>query len=189
MTLYLQLFLTFLKIGAISFGGGYGALSIIHSEVVLSHQWISSQEFMEILTIAEITPGPIAINSATYVGMKIGGIWGAVVATTGSVIVPFLIVILLSVLYEGQRENLLLNNIVKGLKTVVLALIISVFITMGQAVISPYWLEQKNLAFLVIKLAFFIGSYYLMRKKGFAPIRAMFLCGVLFGSIKTIVAI
>ena len=83
--IYLQLFLSFLKVGAFSFGGGYAALPLIQDEIVTNHQWLSQQEFTDLITISQMTPGPIAINSATFVGNQIAGIPGGIVATLGSV--------------------------------------------------------------------------------------------------------
>ncbi len=81
----LQLWLTFFKIGAIAFGGGYAMLPVIMSEVVTGQQWLSSQEFLNIVSISQVTPGPIAINSATYVGYKVAGVFGSLFATLGVV--------------------------------------------------------------------------------------------------------
>ena len=79
--IYLQLFLSFLQIGAFSFGGGYAAMPLIQNQVVDLHHWLSLSEFTDLVTISQMTPGPIAVNSATFVGIKIAGIPGAIVAT------------------------------------------------------------------------------------------------------------
>ncbi len=81
--IYLQLFLSFIKVGMFSIGGGYAAMPLIQSEVVNGHGWLTMNEFTDLITIAEMTPGPIAVNSATFVGIRIGGIPGALVATGG----------------------------------------------------------------------------------------------------------
>ena len=81
--IYLQLFLSFLQIGALSFGGGYAAMPLIQAQIVTEHQWLSMSEFTDLVTIAEMTPGPIAINAATYVGTRLAGIPGEMTATTG----------------------------------------------------------------------------------------------------------
>ena len=80
--IYIQLFLSFLQVGALSFGGGYAAMPLIQEQVVNLHGWLSMSEFTNLITIAEMTPGPIAVNSATFVGMQISGILGAVVAVS-----------------------------------------------------------------------------------------------------------
>lgn len=79
--IYLQLFLSFLQVGAFSIGGGYAAMPLIQSQVVTSHGWLTMSEFTDLITIAEMTPGPIAVNSATFVGIRIAGVGGAVIAT------------------------------------------------------------------------------------------------------------
>ena len=82
----LKLFLTFLKIGAFSFGGGYAMLPLIEKEIIEVHGWLTTKEFIDILAVVEMTPGPIAINSATFLGYKVAGFWGSVVATIGVVL-------------------------------------------------------------------------------------------------------
>lgn len=84
--IYLQLFLSFLQIGMFSFGGGYAAMPLIQGQVVTTHGWLTMSEFTDLITISQITPGPIAVNSATFVGLKIAGIPGAVVATAGCIL-------------------------------------------------------------------------------------------------------
>ena len=84
--IYLKLFISFLKIGAFSFGGGYAAMPIIQSEVVDAYHWLTPEEFTDLITISQMTPGPIAVNSATFVGIRIGGIPGAIVATFGCIL-------------------------------------------------------------------------------------------------------
>ena len=84
--IYLQLFWSFFQIGLFSFGGGYAALPLIQTQVVDLHHWLSMSEFMDLITISQMTPGPIAINSATFVGIQIAGPWGAVVSTLGCIL-------------------------------------------------------------------------------------------------------
>ena len=92
----LQLFLSFLQIGLFSIGGGYAAIPLIQSQTVDVHQWLTSEQFMDLATIAEMTPGPIAINGATFVGLKVAGFPGAVIATLGCILPSIIIVSLLS---------------------------------------------------------------------------------------------
>lgn len=90
MTLYFQLLLVYLKIGLLGFGGGYAMLSLIQEEVVVRHQWLTMQEFTDIVAVSQVTPGPIGINSATYIGYTVtGSVWGSVVATV-AVMIPLL---------------------------------------------------------------------------------------------------
>ena len=100
----LELFLSFLQIGAFSFGGGYAAMPLIQGQVVTLHQWLSMEEFTDLITISQMTPGPIAVNSATFVGIKIAGIPGAVVATFGCILPSCVIVTLLAKLYLKYRN-------------------------------------------------------------------------------------
>ncbi len=119
--IYLQLFITFFKIGLFSFGGGYGMIPMIEIE---TGQWLTTQEFVNIISISEMTPGPIAVNTATFVGYRVGGILGGVIATTG-VILPSLILILsVCGLLNKYRKHPLLESIVWGIRPVVVALII-----------------------------------------------------------------
>ena len=95
--IYLQLFLSFLQIGMFSFGGGYAAMPLIQGQVVTTHGWLTMSEFTDLITISQITPGPIAVNSATFVGLKIAGIPGAVVATVGCILPSCIIVTILAI--------------------------------------------------------------------------------------------
>ena len=112
----IQLFLTFIKIGAFTFGGGYAMLPLIQKEIVEKKHWITDNDILEIVAISESTPGPIAINAATFVGFRICGFWGALFATLGVVIPSYLIILIISfVLKEFQRNasyiNIFLNYI------------------------------------------------------------------------------
>ena len=111
--IYLQLFLAFLRIGALSFGGGYAAMPLIQEEVVTHYHWISMADFTDLVTISQMTPGPIAINAATFIGLQMAGPLGAVAATIGDVLPSCIVVTLIAILYEipesepaaGRAEN------------------------------------------------------------------------------------
>ena len=92
MSILIQIFLSFLKIGAFSFGGGYAMLPLIEREIVNNHNWITYKEFVDIVGISQMTPGPIAINSATFVGFKVSGILGSITGTLGVVTFSFILV-------------------------------------------------------------------------------------------------
>ena len=94
--IYLQLFLSFLQIGLFSFGGGYAAMPLIQGQIVDAHGWLTMSEFTDLITISQMTPGPIAVNSATFVGINIAGIPGAIVATIGCILPSCIIVTLLA---------------------------------------------------------------------------------------------
>ena len=105
MLLYLQLYWSFFKIGLFSIGGGYASLPLIEKEIVEAHHWISMEMFTDIITISQMTPGPIAINSSTFVGIQIGGIPGAVVATLGCVTPSLIIVLFLAHIYVKYKDR------------------------------------------------------------------------------------
>ena len=113
--IYIQLFLSFLQVGALSFGGGYAAMPLIQEQVVNLHGWLSMSEFTNLITIAEMTPGPIAVNSATFVGMQISGILGAVIATLGCILPSCIIVTLLAYVYMKYRNMSLLQGTLSSL--------------------------------------------------------------------------
>ena len=102
--IYIQLFLSFFKIGMFSIGGGYAAMPLIQNEVVTIHSWLTMKEFADIITISQMTPGPIAINSATFVGIQIAGFPGAVIATLGCVTPSFIIVLSIAMVYFKYRK-------------------------------------------------------------------------------------
>ena len=123
--IYLQLFISFLQVGMFSFGGGYAAMPLIQGQVVTLHQWLSMAEFTDLITISQMTPGPIAVNSATFVGIKIAGIPGAIVATLGCILPSCMIVTLLAKLYLKYRNMALLQGVLGSLRPAVVAMIAS----------------------------------------------------------------
>ena len=123
--IYLQLFLSFLQIGMFSFGGGYAAMPLIQGQVVTLHGWLTMSEFTDLITISQMTPGPIAVNSATFVGMKIAGIPGAMVATAGCILPSCILVTILARLYLKYRNLDLLQGVLKSVRPAVVAMIAS----------------------------------------------------------------
>jgi chromate transporter len=121
----LDLFLTFLKIGATTFGGGYAMVPIIKHDLVEKKKWLEEEELMEILAIAESTPGPISINVATYTGYKIKGFWGSVLATLALVIPSFIIIFAISLVYSSFKDNQIIAAAFMGIKCAVALLILS----------------------------------------------------------------
>lgn len=124
MTL-LQLFVSYLKIGFFGFGGGYAMLSLIHSEVVVSHQWLTNSEFSDIVAISQMTPGPIAINSATYIGYEVAGFWGSVVATVAVSLPALTLMLLITIFFLRLRDNRYVKGVVAGMRPVVIGMIAS----------------------------------------------------------------
>ena len=130
MHIFLDLFLTFMRIGAFTFGGGYAMISLIEAICVERKQWITHEEMMDITVIAESTPGPIAINCATYVGYKQGGLWGSIVSTVAMVIPSFVIIYLVSTVLDNFLLIPVVANAFKGIKIGVGILIFQVALTM-----------------------------------------------------------
>jgi chromate transporter len=128
----LNLFFAFFKIGLFSFGGGYAMIPLIQSEVITVNSWLTQTEFLDMLAIAQITPGPIAINTATFVGHRVAGIPGAVVTTFAVVFPSFMIVILISYAVKKMEDSAQADYLSKGLRPVVLALIFSALVSIGR---------------------------------------------------------
>ena len=112
----LDLFLSFLQIGLFSFGGGYAAMPLIEQQVVTGHGWLTMAEFTDLITISQMTPGPIAVNSATFVGIRIAGIPGALVATIGCILPSCILVTLIARLYLKYRKLDLLQGVLASLR-------------------------------------------------------------------------
>lgn len=123
--IYLQLLWSFFQIGLFGIGGGYAAMPLIQNQVVTQHQWLTMEEFVDVVTISQMTPGPIAINSATFVGIRVAGYGGALVATLGCVLPSFIIVLILAKIYCKYRELSVMQGILSGLRPAVVALIAS----------------------------------------------------------------
>ena len=179
--IYLQLFFSFLQIGMFSFGGGYAAMPLIREQVVSRHGWLDMGEFTNLITISQMTPGPIAINSATFVGTKIAGIPGAVVSTFGCILPSCILVTLLAWLYLKYQKMDLLQSVLQSLRPAVVAMIGSAGISI---LVTAFWssegdtvirLAQTNWSLVVI----FIISLILLQKGKKNPIFVMVLAGVM----------
>lgn len=127
--IYLKLFLTFLQIGVFSFGGGYGMISLIREKVLL-YGWLTEDELLNIIAVAESTPGPIAVNMATFVGAEQGGIWGAFVATLGVVMPSFVIILIIAAFMKNLMKYAGINAFLSGVRPCVIGLILATTITM-----------------------------------------------------------
>lgn len=176
--IYLQLFWSFLQVGAFSFGGGYAALPLIENIVVEQHGWLSIAEFTDLITISQMTPGPISINSATFVGLSIGGFWGAIAATLGNIAPSIVLVTLIAWLYMKYDTLAILQNVLKALQPAIISMIATVGISL---VITAIWGEGailfSNMNFVAIVLVGF--SLFLLLKYKLSPILVMILAGVL----------
>ena len=121
--IYLQLFISYLKIGFFGFGGGYAMLSLIQNEVVVQNAWMTNAEFTDIVAISQMTPGPIAINSATYVGYTVAGFWGSVVATTSVCLPALTLMILITKFFLFLKDNRYVKGLIAGMRPVVIGMI------------------------------------------------------------------
>lgn len=176
----LILFVTFLKIGAFTFGGGYAMIPIIEKEICDKRKWLKGEEILDIFAIAESTPGPIAINSATFVGYKVAGFFGAFCATFGVVLPSFVIISIISLVLKEFSEYKAVKYAFVGIRAGVLALVIKAlvsmykkcpkslfgYILMGAAFILSAFTEI-NVIFIIIGCAV-IGLVYstVLRKRG-----------------------
>lgn len=176
--IYWQLFLSFIQIGALSFGGGYAAMPLIQNQVVDIHHWLSVGEFKDLVTISQMTPGPIAINSATFVGEKIGGLWGAVIATIGCILPSLIIVTLIAYFYMKYRHLESLQSVLNVLRPAVVAMIASAGISI---IVTAVFGEQAIIAWTHLKvnmLVIFIICLFLLLKYKMSPIAVMLIGGL-----------
>lgn len=177
--IYLQLFFSFLQVGLFSFGGGYAAMPFIQGQVVTKHGWLSMSEFTDLITISQMTPGPIAVNSATFVGIKIAGIPGALAATFGCILPSCVIVTVLAKIYLKYREMDMLKGVLNSLRPAVVAMIasagISILITAFWSGMEKITLAGTNWSLVVI----FVVCVILLRKVKLGPIWVMIIAGVM----------
>lgn len=166
--IYLKLFLSFFKIGAFSFGGGYAMLPLIQEEIIDIHGWLTGQEFIDVIAISQMTPGPIAINSATFLGYKVGGVLGSVIATIAVVFPSFIIMLTIVHFFNKFKDSPYVIWAFKGIRPVVLGLIASA----GVAVAMDTYVDLKSILISV-------GIFLLLTYKKLHPILAVVLAGVL----------
>lgn len=166
MEILFQLFITFFKIGAFSFGGGYAMLPLIEEEVIQVHKWLTATEFIDILAISEMTPGPIAVNSATFLGYKVAGIFGSAIATLGVILPSFIVMSLIFHFISKFKNSPYVDWVFRGIRPVVLGLIASAAVTVGMST----FIDIKSI--LIAVLLFYIVTF-----KKFNPILAIVLAG------------
>lgn len=176
--IYLQLMKTFFLIGLFSFGGGYASMEIIRSRVVTQQQWLTNAEFTDIISIAEMTPGPLGINIASFVGTRTAGIPGTVVATLSYVFPAMVIVMVLAFVYDRYRKVKGIKGILKGLHPAVAAMVLTATVKLA---VTAYWggadpirLADTNLIAVVLSLVFLV----LLQKKKLGPVQAILASGV-----------
>ena len=173
----LRLFLIFFEIGAVSFGGGYGMVSLIR-EIVLSNGWMTEREFMSFVAVTESTPGPIAVNGAIVVGYKLAGMIGVLVSIIGTIIPPFLIISVISVCYQAFRDNFFVSQMLEGMQAGVGAVIASVTYEMGAGVVK----EKDPLSLVILVCAFAAACFFKVN-----VIYIVLVCGAI-GAVRTILA-
>lgn len=177
--IYIQLFLSFLQIGLFSFGGGYAAMPLIQEQIVDTHGWLSMSEFTDLITISQMTPGPIAINSATFVGIKIAGLAGAAVATAGCILPSCVIVTLLAKIYLKYRNVKTFQSVLDSLRPAVVAMIAAAGVSI---LTSAFWqnadkiiLAETDWSMVLI----FLICLILLIKAKWNPILVMLLAGAM----------
>lgn len=150
--IFFELFYTFFKIGAFTFGGGYAMLPLIQAEVI-AKSWIAGDTLINFIAVAESTPGPFAINIATYIGSEMGGsfgVWGSIFgafsATLGVVMPSFIIILIVAKFFEKFKESKAVKGVMSGLKPAVIGLIATAVISIGKTVFEPFFVNSINFA-------------------------------------------
>ncbi|MEG0639671.1 MAG: chromate transporter [Clostridia bacterium] len=180
MPLILQLFFSFIQVGLFSVGGGYAAIPLIQNQIVDVHQLMTLAEFTDLITIAEMTPGPISINSATFVGTRLAGIPGAIICTLGCVLPAFIICLLLAHFYYKYRNFSGVQTVLSALRPAVVALIASAglsILLLGLFQADKYSLVLSDLRY--VELGLFVAALYVLRKYKVSAIKIIFGTGVI----------
>ncbi len=182
--IYLTLFLTFLKIGAVSFGGGYGMISLVREEVLL-HGWLTESEFMNFIAVSESTPGPIAVNMATFIGSSQAGLLGSLVATLGVILPSFIIILIIASLFQNLLKLAGVKWALNGVKPAVAGLITATGLTMLSASVLGTKTINNAINFdykaLIIFAIVVLTSYLYKRftKKKISPILLIIISAIL----------
>jgi len=164
----LKLFLAFAQIGLFAFGGGYAILPLIEKEIVNNLHWLTHKEFLEVVTISQLTPGPIAINAATFVGYKVGGVIGSLIATVSVCLPPVILVLIVVRFLKRFETNIWVNNVLKGLRPAVVALIAS----------AAYSLVRGGGITEIKGLIIGIASFIILRIRKLDPILILIIAGI-----------
>ena len=171
------LFWTFFKIGLFTFGGGYAMIPFIHQYAVEKYKWITDDEFLDIIAIAESTPGPIAINSATYIGYKVKGVAGSAMATLGVVIPSIIIITLIAAFFMQFKDNIYVEYAFKGIRIGVAVLVLNAAIRMYKK------LDKKLLSYFLIVVGFLLILFELL------PVILVIVIGGVIGIIYQLVKV
>ena len=173
--IYLQLFYTFFKIGLFGFGGGYAMLSMIQGEVVTRYGWVSSQEFTDIVAISQMTPGPIGINAATYVGFtSTGSVWGSVIATFAVVLPSFILMLTISKFFLKYQKHPVIASVFSGLRPGVVGLLAAAALVL----MNHENFGSDNIQILT-SIALFLGAFIASHKYKVNPIMLIVIAGII----------
>ena len=165
--IYIELFYTFFLIGAFTFGGGYAMLPLIQAEVE-RRGWLPSEQIVNFIAVSESTPGPFAINIATYIGNQMGGIFGAVCATLGVVLPSFIIILIVARCYDAFRNSTAIKGCMSGLKPAAIGLIGAAVVTIGMTVFFPDGLTTAvftGIPFYISLVLFSVMAFLTFKKK------------------------
>ena len=171
-----QLFWSFVQVGMFSVGGGYAAIPLVREQAVVGHAWLTMSEFADLVTIAEMTPGPITVNAATFVGARVAGPVGAVVATLGCIAPALVIVSALAYVYYRWKNLAVLQSVLASLRPAVVALIAGAGLSiLKQVVFTGQAVALQNVNWMGIVL--FLAAFAALRRFKANPIAAMLCCG------------
>ena len=177
MNIYLEAFTIFFKIGAFTIGGGYAMVPLIENEIVTKRNWIDKDDFIDLLAIAQSSPGILAVNISIFIGYRLRGIWGSIVTALGTILPSFLIIIAIALFFHNFKDNTVVEHIFKGIRPAVVALIVAPTFSMGKSV----HINRYNLWIPVV-------SALLIWLLGFSPIWIIIAAGIggfLYGKWKS----
>ena len=153
--IYLQLFWAYLKIGIFGFGGGYAMLSMIQFEIVDHYGWMTTAEFADMVALSQMTPGPVSINIATYIGYTVGGIWGSLVATSAIVLPSLLMLVLVLKFLFKNKDNYIVKSTLSSMKPVIAGLIfVAAMQLMNSNNFIDFGLHQNNISVIICAVTF-----------------------------------
>ncbi|MBQ8033780.1 MAG: chromate transporter [Bacteroidales bacterium] len=175
MNLYLQIFTTFAKIGAFTIGGGYAMIPLIQEEVVNKKRWIEEEDFMDVLAISQSAPGLLSVNISIFLGYRLRGTKGSVVATLGSVLPSFLIILMIAMFFAGYQDNPTVMKIFKGIRPVVVALIAVPMINMAKKAKLNIYTAALAVATALLVTFFKISPIYILLVAGCVFVLPMYI--------------
>ena len=172
----LEIFLAFMRVSIIAFGGAYATIPLVEQEAVVNQGWMTMAEFADLIALDEITPGPIMINSATFVGMHVAGIPGAIAATLGCIVIPCALVMILFMLYKHFRGSPIMESVMTSLKCMAIALIATTFVKLAMNALMPEG-ALPDVVTAVYSIAVMAAAFWLINRKKLSPLPVMLGCG------------